>query len=546
MQRNISFLPKMKFLFITLVVGAIFGLVHCSDDELLQPLSSSTGPEMAMLLFQGAQIGADQYVPLAQEIQKASSSNMRLWVAIPAAPLDIENPFSITGAAQRAKDTLAAAGYNKTEYIVAGHSLGGVSIQDYSEKNPAGIIAQVLMGSALQRKYRGKNYPIPTLTIAGELDGLFRVTRVAEEFYNAITLGKMGKATSAAKTDFPVIVVPGMNHFQWASGPVPALVKASDLKSELLEQDAHVAGAHAIVSFIGTQLGIMSSATKLIGLVDETSDFVEPIAKAYELEGSRQFNAPEQKGGPQENCPKGGCVGIGSQWATIAQDFIADESVFDAKGLKLNITNEFVELSSTPPFGAFHLPNITVNAEDPNTRDLPTYSQCSWESLDGLDTGFVATSATEIATKMLSRQCSKIRGAGYTEADAPFTLDDPDFCAIINKNAFKWALNNAAEKTRARFQKMGQRYTFGPDQAKIGGPFWIDAILSFNSTTLATGEKVIEISSPMIKTSYDYPKFPFLPDPSCYHYCKLLSPARATEWIYVDGLRLNGGLASSQ
>ena len=27
-----------------------------------------------------------------------------------------------------------------------------------------------------------------------------------------------------------------------------------------------------------------------------------------------------------------------------------------------------------------------------------------------------------------------------------------------------------------------------------------------------------------------------------YHYCKLLSPARAIEWMYVDGLRAFGGL----
>lgn len=46
------------------------------------------------------------------------------------------------------------------------------------------------------------------------------------------------------------------------------------------------------------------------------------------------------------------------------------------------------------------------------------------------------------------------------------------------------------------------------------------------------------------RTEQDYwqKHFPFprphaVPDPGCYHYCKLLSPARAVEWILVDGLR---------
>ena len=29
------------------------------------------------------------------------------------------------------------------------------------------------------------------------------------------------------------------------------------------------------------------------------------------------------------------------------------------------------------------------------------------------------------------------------------------------------------------------------------------------------------------------------PDSAGFHYCKLLSPAKALEWMYVDGLRLN-------
>ena len=54
----------------------------------------------------------------------------------------------------------------------------------------------------------------------------------------------------------------------------------------------------------------------------------------------------------------------------------------------------------------------------------------------------------------------------------------------------------------------------------------------------------VRVSSPAQKTERDYRKkhFPFprpssVPDPGCFRYCKLLSPARAMEWIYVDGLR---------
>ena len=53
--------------------------------------------------------------------------------------------------------------------------------------------------------------------------------------------------------------------------------------------------------------------------VKATGEFAEPIWKAYELEGSKNFNAPRQVGGPLANtCHKGGCAD-GSPWTISAQ-----------------------------------------------------------------------------------------------------------------------------------------------------------------------------------------------------------------------------------
>lgn len=107
------------------------------------------------------------------------------------------------------------------------------------------VIAQILTGGFLQRKYLTPfNYPIPTLTLGGELDGLARVTRIVESLYQQQRQG-------VSLTQYPVVVLPGVSHFQFAGeGAVPFLVKARDLMPEVTQDAAWQTIASMYFNFV--------------------------------------------------------------------------------------------------------------------------------------------------------------------------------------------------------------------------------------------------------------------------------------------------------
>lgn len=86
------------------------------------------------------------------------------------------------------------------------------------------------------------------MTLGGELDGLCRVTRIIEEFYFRIL---NANDSDTALSDFPVLVIKGLSHIQFASGPPPSLVKMRDLKPEISIDDAH----EIVASFISWETG---------------------------------------------------------------------------------------------------------------------------------------------------------------------------------------------------------------------------------------------------------------------------------------------------
>lgn len=496
--------------FWVLVVGLV-SYAEC-DDVVLKPIKTGK-EEVGMIFIQGAQIQPEQYIPLGNAIQNASQYS--LWIGIPDFAFDIPEPIVISGGIKRVLKSMRESGMNSSKIVFMAHSLGGVMLQDFLKKNPTMGIGQILIGSFLLRKYRNVTYPVPTLTIGGELDGLARVTRIMEEYYHRII---HASSMEVAVKNFPVTVISGMSHFQVASGNPPAFVKAFDLKPEISFDDAHRVIAHLSTAFVSIHLGNVSTMSVLTEAVQGSGVFLQPIVKAYELEGFYNFNPP-----CYDNPPSAACT-LGCSWTEHAMQIMG--------GLT---QSRLSDRDAFHPVSQEHFPHILDNCTSPGptcTIDTTTVTENTYDEMDKLDTGFVYTSAHEIRAKLKSRQ-AVLEAAGYHNVSFN-TSDGFSICKVINQASYDFALQNAGSHTQARFQQFGVPMVMGKDKGPYyAGPLWILTPLSYSKTKSSTGEDMLEVRSAMLQTATDF----FIKALAGMHYCKLLSPARATEWIYVDGLR---------
>ena len=144
----------------------------------LSPIKQST--DLAVIILQGyisydndsAGINHTEYNGLAYQIHASFSANV--WVMIAETRLEV--PLSLFGAHKRiisARNELIRSGFNSQGSIyIAGHSLGGVTVQDFVSKHPDFAQGVILLGSTLLRKYdiSPDKIQIPVMSINGELD----------------------------------------------------------------------------------------------------------------------------------------------------------------------------------------------------------------------------------------------------------------------------------------------------------------------------------------------------------------------------------------
>lgn len=185
-----------------------------------------------------------------------------------------------------------------------------------------------------------------------------------------------------------------------------------------------------------------------------------------------------------------------------------------------------------------HLSQIDTRCEE-DSKDcvlkIITVTQNYYADYDAMDTGYHPQAASEMKSKMSSRQ--KVQEyAGRSNVSFHEEDEVGNRCAEINDKSIKWAYDNLSDEARANYDKYGIKLVTGDDMGPYNeGPLWIWTYMDYSASE--DGTQMI-VRSPMMRTSTSYP----VKASRGFHYCKVLSPFKAIEWMMLDGLYENDGI----
>ena len=101
-------------------------------------------------------------------------------------------------------------------------------------------------------------------------------------------------------------------------------------------------------------------------------------------------------------------------------------------------------------------------------------------------------------------------------------------------------------QTLNRYYSLGEELKIGNDIETGGGPTWTFPHLNYTKKcNNKTNHYYTEVRSQYLYVKTLKNGCRFAPTECGVHYCKLLSPAHAMEWMYIDGLRFNMSLKNS-
>jgi len=462
------------------------------------PPEGAVGAEMGLILIPGAQIPGERYSPLAQQIQAQLADKAKVWVGVTKSFLgNFPNPLEISGAINDCLSQAAAGGLGGPVYM-AGHSLGGIMLETYIKDHGDLTNGIILLGSYLPDLFgdESNQFPVPVLTAVGELDGL-TISYVYREYKES----KVAEEAQGVSGRYPVVVLDDVNHGQVASGEIPSFVTDFDIPSPLDFEEAHIRYAQAVSAFIVSQEDTIFTADQvqeannvLADLAVFTEDFLVPFAETSMMESDGDLDNPS------------------SPWMIEGQKILLGAT--EEELAELSVTDIVVPFSDLGDFK----PSVESSGDCGALVTTCCFPQYEWNPADAntLYSAKVIKAKFKLEDNVRESLCLP---------EAPRRQ-----CRDLNQEAFNLALSLASEEARERFESLGTKLVFIDDSVSPWGPGWEFQFNLHYENINATHTSVFSTSL------ISEPDF-IIASAAGMHYCDLLSPFRALEWIYITSLQ---------
>ena len=257
-----------------------------------------------------------------------------------------------------------------------------------------------------------------------------RVTRVAESYWHQVT-----NISPTQSTMFPVEMLEGIAHYQFAGGVPPSFVQKNDLKADVSDDAARQMVGSSLTSFVDDILTSGASSSN-----QATADFMAPFLEAMYQEGSAVMKEPCNQD-DIINVPNNTCI-KGSPWVQERALYNLVGDLADPQ-VTLKSNDNFHPASEVFPYHHPELQGDCRKASGPCELEHISVTQNEYSHLDELDLGKTEIAAKSMRVKFKS---SQIMHKKAREEDADFDALDMKLteCRDINKEVLDWAYSMAS------------------------------------------------------------------------------------------------------
>jgi hypothetical protein len=466
----------------------------------------SEDARLSVVLFPGARVESDKYVEMAKAIVEQADGDVSVFIADRFA--NVTNPIEARGRVQTVINLMTRRGEDdvRSRIFLAGHSQGGIGVYGLPVSMDLGGL--ILLGSYIPRTVLiGQtlaDYKKPVLTLGGELDGLTGVNYLAREAQSAQALAAEDDGIPLLK---PVILLPGVNHMQFADGSTID----GDLPAEVDTEAAHQAIAQRVVNFLDIHAPASTRGP-------------EAAAAAQRIDVQTTLGAIG---------PYVATAGVEAGWCERAQVRASalEAGSFERVDFDTRIYKGVVGKAQ------FVLDKAKVQKDgDRYQLHLPVFVQESPGPLDISKDH--ALSPESMWCKMRTQE------ALISETAAAASAEAAPGCAELNQWVIEETLGMLDASSQAR---LAARYGAVADwQTSVGtdrveyGPFVISSSQKGTGQAWVAGEFSMQpteggwkIDTVELKTGLDT----WVPAFAGAHYCKLVTPGRIVEWATLFGLK---------